>query len=131
MNGRGSQGAALAAIALVVAVGAAAPAAAKDGGKLRVESLSSDPELVTGGDALIAVDVPKGTPASKVRVQRNGEDVTAAFEFNAANRQLVGLVDGLRDKQNRISALAKGSSRAADLTVLNSPITGPLFSGPQ
>ena len=131
MKGRVHQGAALAAIALVAAVGSAAPAAAKDGGKLRVESLSSDPELVTGGDALIAIDVPKGTPASKVRVALNGSDVTDAFEFHSTDRQLVGLVEGLRAKQNRISALAKGATRASDLTVYNSPITGPLFSGPQ
>jgi Tannase-like family of unknown function (DUF6351) len=120
----------MAAIALVLAMGTAGQAVAKGGGKLRVESLSSDPELVTDGDALIAVDVPKGTPSARVRVERNGVDVTGAFEFRSADRQLVGLVDGLRPKQNRIAALASGSNRAAELTVFNSPITGPLFSGP-
>ncbi len=130
MRGRAWQGAAIAAAALVLALGVAGPAAAKGGAKLRVVVLSSDPELVTGGDALIAVDVPRGTKDSKVRVQRNGVDVTSAFEFHSADRQLVGLVDSLRPGQNRIAALAAGSKRAAEVTVFNSPITGPLLSGP-
>jgi hypothetical protein len=120
----------MAAIAVALTIATAAPATAKGGDRLRIESLSSDPMLVTGGDTLIAVDVPKGTPSSHVRVQRNGVDVTDAFEFHSADRRLVGLVDGLDPKQNRIAALARGANRAAELTVFNTPIAGPLLSGP-
>jgi hypothetical protein len=130
MRGWVWQGTAAAVTALVLAIGVAAPATAKGGAKLRVEVLSSDPELVTGQDALIGVDVPRGTNPAKVRVRRNGADVTKAFEFHRADRQLVGLVDGLKPKQNRIAALAKGSKRAVEVTVYDRPITGPLFSGP-
>jgi Tannase-like family of unknown function (DUF6351) len=41
---------------------------------------SSRPKMVSGGNALIAVDVPAADPIGKVRVRRNGLDVTSAFQ---------------------------------------------------
>jgi hypothetical protein len=94
---------------------------------------SSRPEMVSGGNTLIAVDVPKPDPIGKVRVRRNGVDVTAAFEPDAQNpRRLLGVVQGLRNGSNRISALvkAKGQRGPVDLNLFNSPINGPIISGP-
>lgn len=98
---------------------------------LSIESSRAD--IVSGGNALIAVDVPKPDPIGKVRVRRNGLDVTGAFKPDAQNpRRLVGVVQGLRNGSNRISALVKGKGQRApgELNLFNSPINGPIFSGP-
>ena len=57
---------------------AAAPAPADGGGvdRFRIEVVSSAPDQVTGGDALIAVTLPDGVDATEVRIERNGTDVT-------------------------------------------------------
>src|SRR4051794_41566113 len=57
---------------------------------------SSRPDMVSGGDALIAIDVPKPDPAGKVRVPRNGVDVASALKPLAGHaRHLIGAVPGL------------------------------------
>jgi hypothetical protein len=75
----------------------------------RIKALSTHPDMVTGGDVLVRV--PKH---ATVRV--NGQVEPA----NGRTR----LVEGLRLGRNTITA---GRSR---LTVINHPITGPVFSGP-
>ncbi|MFN8112202.1 MAG: DUF6351 family protein [Solirubrobacterales bacterium] len=119
------------AVAAVFAAGTAAVAAAATGGKPELRALSTRADLVTGGDVLVAVDLPRAADAAKVRVRRNGTDVTAAFA-PAANdpKRLVGLVDGLRHGDNLLTAALPGASRAAHLGVFDSPLTGPVFSGP-
>ncbi len=125
---RGLAASLIAFAALLAAVPAAGAAA---NGKLKVSSLSSEPGMVSGGDSLVAVDVPGGAKPSKVRIRRNGRDVTGRFAASSDNpRRLVGLVDGLADGANRIAARAPGDGRAAELTLYNSALTGPLFSGP-
>ena len=93
---------------------------------------SSRADMVSGGNALIAVDVPKPDPVAKVRVRRNGIDVTAAFSPDAQNpRRLLGVVSGMRNGSNQISALvkAKGQRGPATLNLFNSPVNGPIISG--
>ena len=108
----------------------AAPSAVAASPKLKLSVLSSRADMVSGGDALVAVDVPSKVKVSKVEIRRNGRDVTGAFAPSAANaRRLVGLVDGLADGANRISALAKGATKAAELTLFNSAPSGPAVLG--
>ena len=76
--------------ALLAAVAATAPAAHAENVDLSV--LSSRADQVSGGDALIRVDAPKGL-LDKLQVLRNGDDVTDAFEPQDGG--LVGLVAGL------------------------------------
>jgi Tannase-like family of unknown function (DUF6351) len=117
-------------IALVAVLALAAPAAAKSP-KPKLSVLSSKPDMVSGGDALVAVDVPKGSKAAKVRVRRNGRNVTGSFSASDSSpRRLVGLVGGLAEGPNNLTAIVGGSSRAAALTLFNSATAGPLFSGP-
>ncbi len=126
MHGRLS----IAIAATLAALAVAAPAQAADG-RLRISVLSSAPELVSGGDALLAIAVPNGTRPSQVRVRRNGANVTSSFSREPGGRRLTGVVDGLRSGQNQITAFARGLSRPAQLELFNSPASGPLFSGPQ
>jgi len=78
--------------------------------------LSSRPELVSGGDALVAVS--GGGP-----VTLNGADVTAAFQSGSDGKR-IGLVEGLKLGANILK------SGPASLILTNHPIAGPVFSGP-
>ncbi len=115
---------------LAVAPGAtAAPTAT--GGSLTITSLSNPrPSLVSGDDVLLAVSVPDGTAPDQVRVTRNGADVTSAFAAEP-DGTLRGLVTGLVDGRNDIRARIVGHGDRARLTVIDHPITGPVFSGTQ
>ncbi|MHB8377980.1 MAG: DUF6351 family protein [Dehalococcoidia bacterium] len=119
---------------LLVAPTAAATreTAAEHGDRLAISILSSAPDMVTGGDALVRVDVPGGVPLSRVRVFRNGADVTGVFRPEVGAHALAGLVDGFALGANTLAAAPSGNGegRAARLAVTNYPIEGPVFSGP-
>ncbi|MGH3680981.1 MAG: DUF6351 family protein [Natronosporangium sp.] len=100
------------------------------GHRLAIELLSSTPDQVTGGDALVQVTAGARTELSDIRITRNGADVTGAFTPDPAARTLTGLVDGLVLGDNQLRAAA-GRGPAARLTVRNHPIEGPVFSGPK
>lgn len=103
------------------------PPDAVTGGPIALRALSTDPELVTGGDLLVEVGLPPGASLSRVTVAAGGRDVSAAFKPSATGT-LVGLVTGLPLGRSRIEA-ASGTARVA-LDVTNYPLTGPVFSGP-
>jgi hypothetical protein len=102
--------------------GAVSFAAAAD--PLSMTTLSSRPELVSGGDALVEI---KNASAQKLQVKLNGRDVSTAFHQDATRGSLVGLVDGLRAGSNILQA--KVGSKSATLQLVNHPITGPILSG--
>jgi hypothetical protein len=85
-----------------------------------IDVLSSRPDQVSGGDALIKVSARH---RHDLRITRNGEDVTDRFDHG------VGLVDGLRVGRNRISVWDRWH-RVATQRIKNFPIEGPIFSGP-
>ena len=91
---------------------------------LSIEVLSSFPELVTGGDALVKITGASTAP----NVTVGGRDVSAAFVFDGSGGW-IGLVDGLVDGDNALAVLAGGGP--ATLTLTNHPINGTLFAGPQ
>lgn len=97
---------------------------------LKITVLSSRPDLVTGGDALVEVDVPPELAATDLRLLRDGTDVSAVLQASADGRKLRGLVPGLVLGDNLLVAQA-GSKARGELTLTNHPITGPVFSGPQ
>jgi hypothetical protein len=104
-------------------------------GTLIVTVLSSGPDQVSGGDALVQIDVPLTIPFHQVEVTLDGVDVTDAFEAVTGTRSLVGLVEGLDDGSNALRVAAHGDGRgrpaAVSLALVNHPISGPIFSGPQ
>jgi hypothetical protein len=112
---------------LVPAVAQAAPAARP--GQLALVSVSNPrPELVSGGEVLIQVRVPRGTQPSSVRVTADGANVTSSFQAQS-DGSLLGLVTGLRIGRNVL--IASTRNQAAALTVTDHAITGPVFSGKQ
>lgn len=84
-----------------------------------VEVLSSRPELVTGGDALVRI-----TASATPQVAVDGKDVSSAFKSDSKGGW-VGLVAGLKDGDNHLTVKADGKEQA--LTLVNHPINGGLF----
>ena len=99
---------------------------------LSITTLSARPENVSGGDVLVRIDVPRHAALSDVRVSLNGTDVTGVFLPDSGGNALVGLVRGLRSGDSVLTAETKRThpSLNARLALRNSPLYGPVFSGP-
>lgn len=136
---------ALATLALAAAFVTAPPCFAKDGhgdaGKedrdsqgsdFRIEALSTKPELVSGGDVLVRIELPHGVSASKARVELNNRNVSDIFSVDAKGSTLTGLVTGLRSGRNvlEVSSPGRHGGPSKRLVLTNHPISGPVFSGP-
>jgi hypothetical protein len=91
-----------------------------------VRVLSSRPDLVSGGNALVEIagDVPT---VDGLRVTANGRDVTSAFRTDAARQSIIGLVEGLPLGASTLEVRHGG--RTARLALVNHPIQGPVLSG--
>src|SRR4051794_9437109 len=61
----------------------------------RIQVLSNRADLVSGGDALVRVTVPRGAHAARLRLTAGGRDVTSVLQ-PSGKRTLDGVVDGLR-----------------------------------
>ena len=104
-----------------------------DRDRFQIEVLSGRADQVSGGDALVQVTVPRGVRTSRVEVELGRADVTDAFA-RQDDGTLVGLVDGLAEGRNTLTVRATGrgpTPRSTRLTLVNHPIGGPIFSGPQ
>jgi hypothetical protein len=125
----------LAASVLIAPAPAGAHGSAHDGG-LDLEVVSSPrPTLVTGGSALLRVRWREPLRTEQVSVHAGGRDVTGAFAAQP-DGTLLGLVTGLPEGSSHLVASVRRGRhgppvRWAVLRVVNHPITGPVFSGPQ
>ena len=105
----------------------------------QIKTLSSAPDMVSGGDTLIEVTAPAGVALDKVRVSLNGKDVTSQVPvFNSTNRVLRGLVTGLTTDaasttgsvNTLVVSNADVAAQRTEAKLVNYPITGPILSGP-
>jgi hypothetical protein len=105
---------------------AVASAAGNQTVRLTIASASNpQPRFVSGGDVLVLVTAPGDRRA---RVTRNGQDVTSSFVAQP-DGSLLGLVTGLRDGRNTVTATTGG--QRATLRVTSHDLSGPVFSGRQ
>lgn len=105
------------------------PAAVLAGGIQGIDVLSNRADVISGGDALVAVRLDAGVDAAAVSVTLNGHDVTGMFAVRQ-NGQYAAVVTGLAEGDNQLRArLADGSGH--EITIRNHPIGGPVFSGEQ
>ena len=104
-----------------------------------IEVLSSRPDTVMGGDALIRVWPPHSFEPHVMRLEVAGRDVTDALRpvhLNGAGRVLEGVVSDLPEGRSTLVASVhvpeggEEAPEAATLTVTNHPAGGPVFSGP-
>jgi uncharacterized tannase-like protein DUF6351 len=97
-------------------------------------TLSNRADLVSGGDALVEVRVPKNVPLKKVTLWLNGHEVTAAFQTDETARTMRGVLTGLVVGENEFLADSNGNGNGrprATLRILNHPIGGPVLLGSQ
>ncbi|MDT5027154.1 MAG: hypothetical protein QOE61_3580, partial [Micromonosporaceae bacterium] len=140
MRGRSGRGpviwvsAVLAVSALIACPGAGA-APAKHGAKHRhlapvtITVLSNRADLVSGGNALVAVTLPPRAAHRRVRIWLGRRNVGRQFSARSGRRR-EGLLTGLRVGANRLTVrLPDGTG--ARITITDHPIGGPVFSGPQ
>jgi Tannase-like family of unknown function (DUF6351) len=107
-----------------------------------IRTLSTRPDLISGGDVLVQVTVPATLAADKVAVAVNGRDVSANFTLapslapsergtrRVAGNTFLGLVRDLPVGRSEIEAGAKGQKVSATLALTNHPIGGPVMGGP-
>lgn len=96
-----------------------------------IEILSSAPDQVSGGDALVRVSTPGRFFQRHATLLLNGQDVTDALYEEDGD--LVGVVDGFALGSNLLELKSHPNAHSvkADLEVTNHPESGPIFSGPQ
>jgi hypothetical protein len=122
--GRGAR-----ALGAFLVIGALAATVAQAGPAPTINVLSNRADVISGGDALVAVNLPAGTDVTKVSVTLNGHDVTGQFALRPDGRY-EGVVTGLNNGPNILAAKAPGAP-GAQITITNHPTGGPVFTGPQ
>src|SRR4051812_44050522 len=115
-------------LALVLAPLAGAQAKAPHS-PLRIQVLSDRADLISAGDALVAVSYDKGVDPAGIHVTLGSSDITSDFALRE-NGRYEGLVSGLVLGANTLQAKLP-SGRGARTTIVNHPNGGPVFSGPQ
>jgi hypothetical protein len=96
--------------------------------ELRIEVVSNRADLISAGDALVAIEPPPGVDPGQVSVADDGRDVTDAFATRQ-NGRFEGLLTGLDTGRNVITAQAPGAAEGR-AEIVNHPNAGPVFSGP-
>jgi Tannase-like family of unknown function (DUF6351) len=94
-----------------------------------INVLSNRADLISGGEALVSVTLPKGSKAHSVRIWLNGHRVRGEFAMRP-NKLFEGLLTGLKLGRNTLAATLR-SGRGAEITITNHPLSGPVFAGPQ
>src|SRR5262245_44671614 len=123
------------AIAAFVAIGAlssfgAGDALSQSAQRLEIKTLSSRPDLVSGGDARVEVKAPAGAQLSQLTLTLNGKDVTSRLTLERGGG-FRGLISEMVVGENTLVARLKSPKPAqASLKITNYPITGPILSGP-
>ncbi|WPG41518.1 DUF6351 family protein [Variovorax sp. EBFNA2] len=104
----------------------------------QVKTLSSAPDMISGGDTLIEITAPGGVAPDKVRVSLNGSDVTAQVPVvDSTARVLRGLVTGLTTEPGSTTGSVNTlvvsnvdvAAQRTEARLVNYPITGPILSG--
>ena len=96
---------------------------------IQLQVLSSAPDQVSGGDVRIAIEAPPGQ-FNNISLWLNGNDIGLEGLSRHGNR-MEGVIDGLEMGENSLELRHRGAGRVQQIALVNHPITGPIFSGPQ
>ncbi|MGA8255573.1 MAG: DUF6351 family protein [Nocardioides sp.] len=109
------------------ALRAPAQAEGRAAGPLAISVVSNRPDLVSAGDARVAIELPAGVRPRSVRVELNGRNVTSSFARRPGGA-FEAYLTRLKLGRNVVTAVA--GARAGRLVITNHPNGGPIFSGP-
>ena len=118
-------------VALALGAVSCSMSAGDDGGSeptYEISTLSSRPDMVSGGDALVLVSLPVGVDSAAVRLSLDGRDVASAFRTTSTGA-LTGLVSGISIGPSELALSDADGVSQAELSLFNYPIDGPVFSG--
>jgi len=93
-----------------------------------IKVLSNRADLVSGGDALVAIDLPGRAKGKPVRVTLGKRSVLK--QLTRTGLHLEGLITGLKAGRNTLTVRLKDRS-GARLVIRNHPNGGPVLAGPQ
>lgn len=99
-----------------------------------IRTLSNRADLLSDGDALVDVQVPKTVPMTKVALTLNGVDVGDRFVADEDTRTLRGVLTGMAPGENTLVADANGNGNGrpwASLTLTNHVRGNPILIGSQ
>ena len=99
-----------------------------------IYTLSNRADLISDGNALVEVRVPKNVPMHKVMLTLNGADVRSSFVADDSARTFRGVLEGMEPGENVFVADANGQGRGrpwASLTITNHVRGGPILLGSQ
>jgi hypothetical protein len=94
-----------------------------------ITSVSNRADMVSGGDVLVELTLPDGSPPTDFIATLDGVDVTDAFALRQ-NGRVQGLITSLSLGEN-ILRVTRSDGEAAELTITDHPVGGPIFSGQQ
>src|SRR4030095_8285096 len=74
-------------------------------GRLKIRTLSSRPDLVSGGDVLVEVKVPAGTTLNQLTLTRDGQLMTRYLKLDPVTGNFRALISGLQEGDNTLRAI--------------------------
>lgn len=93
-----------------------------------VRVLSNRADMISGGDALVEIDLPSTTSKNDLAISLNGVDISTVFA-RRENGRVMGLVDGLEVGENTL--IAGSGDQQVSVVIRNYPNEGPIFSRPE
>mgnify|MGYP001159646012 CR=1 FL=1 len=95
---------------------------------IKIETLSTKPWLVTGGDVLLQINVTSELDIELLRISLNEQDVSSLFRtLSPTSKQ--ALLEGLPRGDSELEVFYPEGSYSTTLTLTNYPISGPIISG--
>src|SRR6516225_11354774 len=86
--------------------GGTVAAVAKPGDDIDIITVSTRPDTVSGGDALVRINASRNVAIKDLVILLNGQNVTSVFRPEAGLHSLLGLIDGLNLGENSLVAKA-------------------------
>lgn len=96
---------------------------------MTIETVGNRADLISGGDALVRVRLPRDVGPEDARLEVNGEAIDTPLRPAPDGVGYLALIDGMAEGANQVRVTAQ--DRTVALDILSHPNGGPVFSGEQ